>query len=107
MMFNFLVRIEGRGIDFVVKDRLSSLLGFAGLGKQARCMGFFASRYVIADSEEAASSLAQEQIAQELVEKKVIQPGELSRLRLRLDELSRVLPGQCIGPGEGFTFFQE
>jgi hypothetical protein len=106
-MFNFLVRIEGHGIDFVVKDRLSSLLGFAGFGKQARCVGFFASRYVTADSEETASSLAQEQIAQELVKKKVIQPAELSRLKLRLDELSRVLPGQSKGPGEGFTFFQE
>jgi hypothetical protein len=101
-----MVRVEGRGIDFVVKDRVASTLGAFGLGRTARCVGFFTTRYVNTDSEAEATQLARQLVTDELVKKKVVSIEGLPRLVLRIDEVAVVAEAHHRRPNEGFTFFE-
>lgn len=107
MLRKYMVRIEGRGLQFVVR---SSLLGFFhtfGLGKPNRCTGFFTTRYVVAESEEAASQTAKKLITEELVEGKFVSRVDLQHLDLRVDEVAPISESHEMKPNRGFTFFEK
>lgn len=105
-MRNYMVRIEGRGVDLVVKNRWASMFGVFGLGRTAHCTGFFATRYVSSDSEAKATQLALQQITDELVRTKVIAAARLPQLVLHVDEVAIVAQAHPMKPDEGFTFFE-
>lgn len=106
-MRRYMVRIEGRGIDFLVKDRVASLLGALGLGRTARCVGFFTTRYVNSGSEAEATQLARQLVTDELLRKKVVSAEHLHRLDLRIDEVAIVAEAHHMRPNVGFTFFEK
>lgn len=106
-MRSYMVRIEGRGIDFLVKDRVASVLGALGLGRTARCVGFFTTRYVSSYSEAEATQLARQLVTDELLRKKVVAADRLPQLELRIDEVAVVAEAHQMRPNEGFTFFEK
>jgi hypothetical protein len=104
---SYMVRIEGRGIDFLVKDRLASVLGPLGFGRAAHCVGFFTTRYVNSDSEVGATELARKLVTDELLRKKVVTIDRLPQLELRVDEVAVIAEAHKMKPNEGFTFFEK
>lgn len=106
-MASYLVRIEGRGIDFVATDRLASWLGFLGFGRKVRCVGFFATRRIEADTLEAGVDAAKRGIVEELLKTKVILGNRVAELELRVDEAveeSAMIQGD---QPKGFSFYQQ
>ena len=105
-MTSYLIRIEGRGLRFVVAHRWSSLLNLIGLGRSEQCSGFFTTRCVESISEVAATALARKQVIDELLKKRIFSIENLNQLDLRIDEVLVVPAGQNIGPKQGFTFYK-
>lgn len=106
MITGYLIRIEGRGLDFVVADKLASLFGFVGLGQRVRCSGFLATRYVESISEKDAIEFALRQVTAELLAKKVVDKEKLHLLELNVDEVIAKTAGTNLGPTRGFTFYR-
>jgi hypothetical protein len=105
-MTSYMVRLDGHGIDFVVKDRLASVLGFFGLGRSLRCTGFFATRYVLSDTSDTAIQIARLAVTEELLKRKLVSMNDLARLDLRVDEVVAVSSSGSRRPSSGFSFYQ-
>jgi hypothetical protein len=102
----YVVRIEGKGIDFLLVDRVGSLFGFLGFGRKSRCVGFFTTRYVESDSETNAVQLAFKRVTEELLGKGVISTGNLNSLNLRVDNVATTTTQPPKPLDEGFSFYQ-
>ena len=106
-MATYKVMIRGDGINFEASPERPALLDFFRGCKVTRYVGFYATRYVDAQSETGAMGKAREQIAKELVEISAIPSIDDPQLELQIEDLKLAEKNVLEGSSRGFTFYEQ